>query len=111
MLDRIKHDDILELRLARPPVNALNLELLTALREAIETAPDTGARALILSGRPGVFTAGLDLPWLIAQGIEPGEQVATSGSFKLRDAALVAVAAPVAATAGVAVSKPADSGS
>lgn len=48
---------------------------------------------------------------LIAQGIEPGEQVATSGSFKLRDAALVAVAAPVAATAGVAVSKPADSGS
>jgi membrane fusion protein, multidrug efflux system len=34
---------------------------------------------------------------LVSQGIEPGEQVATSGSFKLRDAALVAVAAPVAA--------------
>lgn len=78
MLDRIKHDDILELRLARPPVNALNLELLTALREAIETAPDTGARALILSGRPGVFTAGLDLPWLIAQGIDTVEATWTA---------------------------------
>lgn len=36
---------------------------------------------------------------LVSQGIEAGEQVATSGSFKLRDAALVAVAAPVAAAA------------
>jgi membrane fusion protein, multidrug efflux system len=34
---------------------------------------------------------------LVSQGIEAGEQVATSGSFKLRDAALVAVTAPVAA--------------
>lgn len=73
MLERIDHDGILELRLARPPVNALNLELLTALREAIDTAPDTGAYALILSGRPGVFTAGLDLPWLVGQGIEAVE--------------------------------------
>jgi membrane fusion protein, multidrug efflux system len=36
---------------------------------------------------------------LVSQGIEAGEQVATSGSFKLRDAALVAIAAPVAAAA------------
>lgn len=36
---------------------------------------------------------------LVSQGIEAGEQVATSGSFKLRDAALVAVSAPVAAAA------------
>jgi membrane fusion protein, multidrug efflux system len=43
---------------------------------------------------------------LVSQGIEPGEQVATSGSFKLRDAALVAVAAPVAAAV-----KPTASGS
>ena len=48
---------------------------------------------------------------LVAQGIEAGEQVATSGSFKLRDAALVAVAAPVAAAADAAAPKPAASGS
>ncbi|MCX7563294.1 enoyl-CoA hydratase/isomerase family protein [Xanthomonadaceae bacterium XH05] len=78
MLDRIDHDGILELRLARPPVNALNLELLTALRDAIESAPDTGAKALVLSGRPGVFTAGLDLPWLIARDIDVVEATWTA---------------------------------
>jgi membrane fusion protein (multidrug efflux system) len=30
---------------------------------------------------------------VIYSGIEPGEQVATSGSFKLREAVLVAIAA------------------
>jgi membrane fusion protein (multidrug efflux system) len=43
---------------------------------------------------------------LVSEGIKAGEQVATSGSFKLRDAVLVAVAAPVAAAA-----KPTASGS
>lgn len=70
MLERIDHDGILELRLARPPVNALNQELLSTLRAAIETAPERGARALVLSGQPGIFTAGLDLPWLMQQGVD-----------------------------------------
>ncbi|MFA5589954.1 MAG: enoyl-CoA hydratase/isomerase family protein [Lysobacteraceae bacterium] len=78
MLDQINHDGILELRLARPPVNALNLELLTALREAIEAAPDQGVRALLLSGGTGVFTGGLDLPWLLSQGIEAVEATWTA---------------------------------
>jgi enoyl-CoA hydratase/carnithine racemase len=78
MLDQINHDGILELRLARPPVNALNLELLTALREAIEAAPDQGVRALLLSGDTGVFTGGLDLPWLLSQGIEAVEATWTA---------------------------------
>ncbi|MCB1568355.1 MAG: enoyl-CoA hydratase/isomerase family protein [Xanthomonadales bacterium] len=69
MLERIDHNGILELRLARPPVNALNQELLASLRDAIEAAPAQGARALIISGQPGVFTAGLDLPWLMQQGV------------------------------------------
>ncbi len=69
MLNRIEHDDgILELNLARAPVNALNLELLAALREAVEAAPAQGAKALVLSGSPGVFSAGLDLIWLLQQG-------------------------------------------
>ena len=33
MLNLIKHDAIAEIQLARPPVNALNLELLRSLRE------------------------------------------------------------------------------
>jgi enoyl-CoA hydratase/carnithine racemase len=65
MLDLIRHDAIHELRLARPPVNALDLALVRALRAAVEAAPGDGARALVLSGAPGLFSAGLDLPALL----------------------------------------------
>lgn len=65
MLDLIRHDDVLELRLARPPVNALDAGLIRALREAIEAAPRDGARGLILSGRSGMFSGGLDVPSLL----------------------------------------------
>lgn len=73
MLERIHHDEILELRLARPPVNALEQVLLGELRDAIEDAPASGARALVLSGNPGIFTAGLDLPHLMAQDVSAVE--------------------------------------
>jgi|SRR5215475_3356101 len=54
-----------ELRLNRPPVNALNMELIAALRKAVEVAPQNGVRALILSGARGRFSAGLDVPLLL----------------------------------------------
>jgi enoyl-CoA hydratase/carnithine racemase len=66
MLDRIEHEhDILELRLARPPVNALDPGLVAALQRAIVQAPEDGAAALVLSGSPGLFSAGLDIPVLL----------------------------------------------
>jgi len=65
MLDILRHDTIHEIRLARPPVNALNPELVQALRKAVEAAPGEGARALLLSGAPGMFSAGLDVPTLL----------------------------------------------
>jgi Delta3-Delta2-enoyl-CoA isomerase len=66
MLERHNHPEgILELRLARPPVNALSPELLETLRCAIEAAPEEGARGLVLSGSAGIFSAGLDVPRLL----------------------------------------------
>jgi enoyl-CoA hydratase/carnithine racemase len=66
MLESIEHQQgILELRLARPPVNALNPELVATLKQAIEQAPRGGAAALVLSGSPGLFSAGLDIPALL----------------------------------------------
>jgi enoyl-CoA hydratase/carnithine racemase len=66
MLDIIEHDHgIREFRLARPPVNALNPALVTTLKQAVERAPTNGATALILSGSPGLFSAGLDIPALL----------------------------------------------
>ena len=65
MLDIIRHDDIHELRLARPPVNALDPDQVARLRAAIRDAHRNGARALLLSGTPGMFSAGLDVPALL----------------------------------------------
>lgn len=66
MLDILPHDGgITELRLARPPVNALGFELLGLLREAIDQAPRDGARGLVLSGAQGMFSAGVDVPALL----------------------------------------------
>ena len=54
-----------ELRLDRPPANALSLELIIALREAIQSAPAAGSQALVLSGSPARFSGGLDVPLLL----------------------------------------------
>jgi enoyl-CoA hydratase/carnithine racemase len=65
LLKRIEHGSILELRLDRPPANALNPALLAELRSALESAPKSGFEGLILSGREGLFSGGLDVPELL----------------------------------------------
>ena len=66
MIQILDHGPVRELRLDRPPANRqLNPELVTALREAVETAPRDGVRALVLSGSPRMFSGGLDVPYLI----------------------------------------------
>lgn len=65
MIIKTDHGVVRELRLNRPPANALSPELLVALKEAVEIAPKEGVRALVLSGSPGMFCAGLDVPLLL----------------------------------------------
>jgi len=65
MLERLPHGAILELQLARPPVNALDPCLVAALSDAVRDAPGQGMRAIVLSGSPGMFSAGLDVPVLL----------------------------------------------
>ena len=55
------HGPVRELRLARPPVNALNPALISALNAALEAAPREGAQAIVLAGQTGLFSAGLDV--------------------------------------------------
>ncbi|HUQ09556.1 MAG TPA: enoyl-CoA hydratase/isomerase family protein [Steroidobacteraceae bacterium] len=68
MLDIIEHDQgdaaIREIRLARPPVNALNGQVLSAFSEAV--AAGRAAAAIVITGQPGVFSAGLDVPAILA---------------------------------------------
>jgi enoyl-CoA hydratase/carnithine racemase len=65
MIQAVEHGAIRELRLDRPPVNALSPDLIVALRNAIQSAPREGARAVIISGAPGRFSGGLDVPLLL----------------------------------------------
>jgi 3,2-trans-enoyl-CoA isomerase len=66
MLEESHEAGILTLRLARPPVNALNGALLDRLQSAIEAAPGRGMRGVLLTGARGRFSAGLDVPELLA---------------------------------------------
>jgi enoyl-CoA hydratase/carnithine racemase len=65
MILTFEHGAVRELRLNRPPVNALSPELIAALLRAVQVAPQEGKRALVLSGSPGMFSAGLDVPVLL----------------------------------------------
>ena len=65
MIELHRHGHIHEIRLARPPVNALTPELLAALRTAVQAAPADGARAIILTGGSKVFSGGMDVPHLM----------------------------------------------
>ena len=60
MLETIRHDVIVELHLARPPVNAFDTDLSRALRLGVEAAAKD-ARGVVISGRPGMFSGGLDV--------------------------------------------------
>jgi enoyl-CoA hydratase/carnithine racemase len=67
MIEIVEHGTIHEIRLNRPPVNALDPGLLGALVAALEAAPRNGARGVVLSGGQKVFSGGLDVPYLMRQ--------------------------------------------
>ena len=105
LIQSVRHGRVHELRLARPPVNAINPALCASLREAIDAALDAGAEGLVLSGGPKVFSAGLDVPLLLS--IQDDAQAlhdAWSGFF---DAARALAACPVPVAAAVAGHAPA----
>lgn len=65
MPERIEHNLIHELRLNRPPANALDPDSVCALTRMLREAPSRGARGVVISGTPGMFCAGLDVPLLL----------------------------------------------
>ncbi len=66
LIDVIDHEaSIRELRLARPPANAINPALVSALNGALDDAVSQDMAGVVLSGSPGLFSAGLDVPELL----------------------------------------------
>lgn len=68
LVEILEHGPIREIRLARPPVNALDTDLCRALIAALDAAVAEGARGVVLSGNDKVFSAGLDVPHLMSHG-------------------------------------------
>jgi enoyl-CoA hydratase/carnithine racemase len=64
MLEIMDHGEVREIRLARPPANALNPQLVEGLERALAEA-ENSAQAIVISGLPGMFSAGLDVPELL----------------------------------------------
>ncbi len=95
LIESARHGDVHEIHLARPPVNALNPVLCRALRDAVESAPGNGAKAIVLSGGPGVFSAGLDVPFLLT--LERPALTEAWGAFFAAVRALAQCPVPVAA--------------
>lgn len=65
MIDIELHGPIREIRMNRPPANALSPELVRQLTNAVSDGIECGCGALVLSGLPGMFSGGLDVPALI----------------------------------------------
>ena len=67
MIESSDTDGVRVLRLAHRKASALDLELVIALREAIERAATDGVRAIVLTGSGHILCAGVDL-FRIADG-------------------------------------------
>ncbi len=64
MLTLAQDGDIAVIRLDDGKANAIGPSLLTSLEQRLDEVETGGARALVLAGRPGFFSAGLDLKLL-----------------------------------------------
>ncbi len=64
--------DVSVIRLARPPVNALDIELLTALIDMVDSELTRGCRALVITGEGQCFCAGIDTK--LAAGYDAAQQ-------------------------------------
>jgi enoyl-CoA hydratase/carnithine racemase len=69
MIIKTDHGVVRELRLNRPPANALSPELLVALKEAVEIAPKEGVRALVLAQG---WMSRCFSPSIVRPSLEPG---------------------------------------
>ena len=96
LIDTHDHGAVRELRLARPPVNALDPALCLALRDALAQAATDGIGGVVLAGGPKVFSAGLDVPHLLAL-TDPAALRAAWDAFFAAARALAAAPMPVVA--------------
>ena len=97
LVERVVHDAVHELRLARAPVNALDPALCESITAGLAGAVAAGAEGIVLSGGPKVFSAGLDVPYLLSLGADRDRLKAAWNAFFNAARALANSPVPVAA--------------
>ena len=105
LVETLVHGHVVELRLARAPVNALNPQLCNDLANALAGALANGAGGIVLSGGPKVFSAGLDVPFLLSLGDDQAALLQAWTAFF--DAARALLESPVPVVAALAGHSPA----
>src|SRR3546814_8063395 len=95
-IKRIDPGAVRELRRDRAPVNALNPMVCAQLVEALREAVADGAGGIVRSGGPKVFSAGLDVPFLLTLSDRDALKAAWE-QFFLAARELAACPVPVAA--------------
>jgi enoyl-CoA hydratase/carnithine racemase len=104
LIETRDHGSLRELRLARSPVNALNPDLCTAIRTGVDRAVSDGVDGLVLAGGPKVFSAGLDVPYLLSL---PGRAELLAAWDAFFGAARALAGSPVPVVAAIAGHAPA----
>lgn len=69
MFERETRGEIAVVRMAHGKVSAIDLELLEGLEAELAAAEAAGARAVVLTGTGGTFSAGVDLFRVVAEGL------------------------------------------
>ena len=65
MLKVIEHGAVFEIRMDKAPANAMDMAFIKALHSVHREVCGQGAAAVVISGRPGMFSGGLDVPALM----------------------------------------------
>lgn len=96
-LEILDHGPIREIRLARPPANALDTALCRSLAAAVAQAQSEGRHGIVLSGGERIFSGGLDVPHLLSHGADRGKLLDSWSAFFAAAQALADCEVPVAA--------------
>jgi hypothetical protein len=73
-------DGIVVVTIGKPPANALDVELLEEIVDTLAELTSQLPKAVVLTGRPGVFSAGLDLKAFPAYGPTERRRSASASS-------------------------------
>lgn len=65
-----RHNDIEILRMQSGPANAMDLHFCLELTKTVRALATSSSRALLLTGQGKIFSAGVDLPQLLAGGAD-----------------------------------------